>query len=182
MISSRYASLLFGATTYKEIGPFRFPVYGELAPGEAKEIADIKRIQSSSSFKSLKLARKIATDRGITSKEAVDLLGNLDKDENEDLIYEYADDLAGAQDTQLTDEDVAIRYATIALRYRGELQIDGQWTQLKDWTEADTTGAIRSMPLVTEIHKFMLTEAGEGNAPGKTPTKERSTSTPSTSS
>lgn len=181
MSPSRYASLLFGTTKYKEIGPFRLAVYGELTPGEAKEIADLARTQSAGSFKSLKLARKLAQDRGISTKAAIALLGNLDDDANEDIVYDYAGDLADAQSNQLTDEEVDIRYATAALKYRGEIQIDGAWTPVRDWS-LDDTNAIPSFSLVKEIAAFLRAEKGEpagseGNAkaPAKSPT-----STPST--
>ena len=35
---SKYASLLFSPTEYHEIAPFRFPIYRDLVPGEAKGI------------------------------------------------------------------------------------------------------------------------------------------------
>jgi hypothetical protein len=181
MSPSRYASLLFGTTKYKEIGPFRLAVYGELTPGEAKELAELTRSQSMGSFKSLKLARKLAKDRNISTKAAIALLGNLDDDANEDILYDYAGDLAEAQENQITEEAADILYATAAIKYRGEIAIEGTWTPVRDWTEADTN-AIPSFALVKEIATFLRTERGdapksEGNAkePGKSPTTTPST-------
>ena len=74
---SKYASLLFSPAEYHEIMPFRFPVYHDLVPGEAKGIEEMTRKQSKNTFKSIKVAQKIAKQRGITTKEAVELLSSI---------------------------------------------------------------------------------------------------------
>ena len=51
-------------------------MYHDLVPGEAKGIEEIGRKQSKSTFRSLKLAKRIAKDKEITTKEAIELLAN----------------------------------------------------------------------------------------------------------
>ena len=63
---SKYASLLFSPETYHEIGPFRFPVYKDLVPGEAKAMEELSRKQSRATFKSIQLAKKIGKDKGLS--------------------------------------------------------------------------------------------------------------------
>ena len=93
---SKYASLLFGPEKYYEIGPFRFPVYEDLVPGEAKGIEKISRAQSKSTFSSIKLAQRIAKDKEISTKEAVELLSSASED-NQELLYDYVDELEELQ-------------------------------------------------------------------------------------
>ena len=52
---SKY-SILFEAERFHEIGPFRFPVYEDLTPGEAKRIEAMNKLQSKSTYKSMRLA------------------------------------------------------------------------------------------------------------------------------
>ncbi len=141
---SKYASLLFSPEEYHEIGPFRFPVYHDLVPGEAKGIEAIGRKQSKSTFRSLKLAKRIAQDKKITTKEAIELLGSTDE-ENQELLYDYASELEELQRDSVGAVEQQIAFVTLFMRYRGEAKLLGSpgtrtkdWQKLSDWTEADT--------------------------------------------
>ena len=136
---SKYASLLFSPEKYHEIGPFRFPVYNDLVPGEAKGIEAVSRQQSKSTFRSIQLAKRIAKDKGISTKEAVDLLSNAAED-NEQLLYDYAADLEELQSAGIGAIEQQIAFVTLFMRYRGEAKLprSKDWQKLEDWTEADT--------------------------------------------
>lgn len=136
---SKYASLLFSPEEYHEIGPFRFPVYHDLVPGEAKGIETISRKQSRSTFASIKLAQRIAKDKGISTKEAVELLGNTDED-NQDLLYDYAPELEELQRNSVGAVEQQVAFVTLFMQHRAEVKLprEKEWKRVSDWVEADT--------------------------------------------
>lgn len=169
---SKYASLLFAPEEYHEIGPFRFPIHKHLTPGESRTIEEITRKQTKSAFKSIKLAQRIGQDKGITTKAAMQLLENADKDENEDLLYDYVDELEKLQEAGVGPTEQKVSWVTPFMQYRGEVKLppEGDWKQTSDWTEADT----EKMPpqLLDEVFQLILwerdgwpTPGEEGNAP-----------------
>lgn len=137
---SKYASILFSPEKYHEIAPFRFPVYEELAPGEAKGAEALNKKQSKSTYKSMRLAQRIAQDRKVTAKEALDILGKLGEDENQDLFFKYAEEVEALSVDSLSPTEQKIAYVTLFMRFRGETRIppSKQWTRTSDWEEADT--------------------------------------------
>lgn len=135
---SKYASLLFSPDEYHEIGPFRFPIYHDLIPGEARGIEDMNRKQSRHTFNSIKLAKRIATDKGITTKEAVDLLSKVSTDD-EDIFYDYAEELDQLQQLNISPTQVKLELVTLFMKYRGEVNLpESGWSRVKDWTEEDS--------------------------------------------
>jgi hypothetical protein len=179
---SKYASLLFAPEEYHEIGPFRFPIYHDLVPGESRKIEQLTRKQSKSVFRSIKLAQRIAKDKGITTKEAVDLLSNASQTENEELLYDYTDELEALQDQGVNAVEQRVSFVTLFMQFRGEVKLPGEenWKPTDDWTESDT----EKMPgkLLDEVFNLILWErdgwpAGDevGNAPEgeETPTPRR---------
>lgn len=166
---SKYASLLFAPEEYHEIGPFRFPIYHDLVPGEAKGIEAIGRKQAKSTFRSIKLAQRIAEDKGITTKEAVELLGSAAA-ENQELLYDYADQLESLQTDAIGAVEQQIAFVTLFMQYRGEAKLprSKDWQKLTDWTEADTE-AIPNR-LLEQIFTLITWErdgwpSAEGNSP-----------------
>jgi hypothetical protein len=117
---ANYASLLFAPEEYHQIGPFRFPIYHDLVPGEAKGIETIGRKQSKSTFRSIKLAQRIAKDKEITTKEAVDLLS---ASENSDLLYDYATELEDLQRESIGAVEQQVALVTLFMRYRAEAKL-----------------------------------------------------------
>lgn len=187
---SKYASLLFGPEKYYEIGPFRFPVYEDLVPGEAKYVEEYSKKQSKATFKSLKLAQRIAKDKDISTKEAVALMSEIGKSEDSDLVYEYADEIEDLQSQGVNATEQKIEFVTLFMRFRGEAMIsNNEWTALKDWDRADTEG----MPtkLMDQVFQMMMWERDgwpahedvEGNAEmakKSSPQKKSSTNASST--
>ena len=137
---SKYSSLLFAPEKYHEIGPFRFPVFNDLVPGEAKRIEEISRLQSAATFKSIKLAQKIAKDKNIKTKEAIDLLSNVTEADNEDLMMNYAEELEELNNSGVGAVAQQIEYVTLFMQYRGEVKMPGDTEYIKtpDWTMEDT--------------------------------------------
>lgn len=135
---SKYSALLFKPETYHQIGPFRFPIYHDLVPGEAKGIEEYSKRQSKATFKSIKLAQRIAKDKNISTKEAVALLSKVGG-EDTDLLYEYAQELEDLQQDNIGAVEQRIAFVTLFMQFRGEAKIEGsKWQQLSDWTEDDT--------------------------------------------
>lgn len=136
---SKYASLLFAPEEYHQIGPFRFPIYHDLVPGESKGIEAISRKQSRSTFASIKLAQRIAKDKGITTKEAIELLGNNDEN-NQDMLYDYAAELEELQRSSVGAVETQIAFVTLFMKYRAEVKLPKtkDWQRLDDWSETDT--------------------------------------------
>lgn len=155
---SKYASLLFSPTEYHEIAPFRFPIYRDLVPGEAKGIEEMTREQSKSTFKSIKIAQRIAKQKGITTKEAVELLSNISQGENEEAVFEFAEELEELNRDQVGNVETQVSFVTLFMQYRAEAQINGKkkWEKLSDWTVEDT----EAMPsaVMGEIFQLILWE------------------------
>jgi len=155
---SKYASLLFAPTEYHEIAPFRFPIYHDLVPGEAKGIEEMTRNQSRTTFKSIKIAQRIAKQKGITTKEAVELLSNISDGQHEEDIYEFAEELEELNRDQVGGVETQIDFVTLFMQYRAEAQINGKkkWEKLSDWTLEDT----EAMPtqVLQDIFQLILWE------------------------
>jgi hypothetical protein len=168
---SKYASLLFTTEKYETIGPFRFPVYGDLVPGEARKIEEIARQQSKSSYKSIKLAQRIAKDMKITVKEAIDLLGKLNEPENQEILLTYVDQLQELEMDNIGAITQQIQYVTVLMQHRAEAKLGGDWAALSDWTTEDT----ERMPqrLMSQVFDLMMRErdgvSAEGNDPSQAP-------------
>lgn len=136
---SKYSSLLFNPDEFHEIGPFRFPIYRDLVPGEARGIETISKKQSRHTYASIKLAQRIAKDREISTKEAIELLGNIG-DGNQDIFYDYAQELDELQQSSISAIDQKIAYVTLFMRYRGEVRLpkSKEWQKMEDWSDEDT--------------------------------------------
>lgn len=157
---SKYASLLFAPEEYYEIGPFRFPIYHDLVPGEARGLERLSKKESRHTFNSIKLAKKIADDKGITTKAAVELLSETGEDKQE-IFYEYATELEELQVASVGVVDAKIDKATLLIQFRGEVKTNKSkdWQKVEDWTEADT----EKIPgkLLDKIVEFMEWERTE---------------------
>jgi hypothetical protein len=136
---SKYASLLFGPEKYYEVGPFRFPIYKDLVPGESRGIENISRSQSKYTFKSIKLAQKIAKDKNITTKEAIDMLANT-SDEDQTTFFDYASEIEELQEIAISATSQKVMLVSLFMKYRGEVKLpkSKEWTKVPDWAEEDT--------------------------------------------
>ncbi len=182
---SKYASLLFAPDKYHEIGPFRFPIYNDLVPGESKGIEEITRKQSKSTFRSIKLAQRIAKDRGVSTKEALEILSQAGDEENQDILYDYASELEELQRENVGATEQQIAFVTLFMRYRGEAKLPRakDWSKLEDWSEGDT----EAMPtkLMHDVFRLITWERDgwpEPKAEGNDPEPEQEVSPPPSNS
>lgn len=156
----KYSTLLFSPSKYHHIGPFRFPIYEDLVPGEARGIEELTKKQSKSTFKAIKLAQRIAKDKGISTKEATELLGKVGNDENNtsEIVYDYAEELEELQNSSVGMIEQRTNFVTLFMRYRGEAQLDDSdtWTKLSDWQEEDTDNIPSKM--LEEIFNLVIWE------------------------
>lgn len=137
---SKYASLLFSPEKYHEIGPFRFPVFNDLVPGEARAMEEIGRKQSRATFKSIQLAKKIGKAKGISTKQAIELLSGASENGDDDLLYDYAEELDEMTRDGLGAVEQKVAFVTVFMQYRAEVKMpdNNAWTKTKDWQLEDT--------------------------------------------
>lgn len=155
---AKYSGLLFTTEQYHEIGPFRFPIYKDLSPGEIKAITKIEKTTAAVQLKSMELAKKIAKEQGITNKAALELLANASDPENEELIYSYLDDLQKLNDSVEDDIIKLTQYGTLLMQFRGEVKLPGsdEYVKTPDWVEEDTEGVHRGV--LEAMRQFILWE------------------------
>ena len=169
---SKYASLLFSPEEYYEIAPFRFPIYHDLVPGEAKGFEEVNRVQSKNTFKSLKIAQKIAKAKNISTKAAVELLSSIAGGADDELVYEFAEELEDLQRDAMGDVDAKVSFVTLFMQYRAEAQINGKkkWERLDDWTQEDS----EAMPtkVFNQIFELMTWERDGWPDPKATASEE----------
>ena len=151
---SKYSKLFFGEKEYYEILPFRFPIYKDLVAGEAEGVEEIARSQASNTYNLLKIAKVVSERKGIPVKDALDLLGNADADD--ESIYEFVEELTAIQSESQNVQEQKIVIVTLFMKYRGELKEKRNWLRVDDWTSEDT----RSMPsqMLDKIFEFVTWE------------------------
>lgn len=155
---SKY-SILFEADRFHEIGPFRFPIFEDLTPGEAKGIEALAKAQAKSTYRSMRLAKRIAADRGIEVKDALDILSEIGDEKHEKILFEYVEDIEALSEDSISATEQKIQYVTLFMKFRGEVKFPGEdiWTKTSDWTEEDTE-AILSKKVLDEIFQMILWE------------------------
>jgi len=136
---SKY-SILFEAEKFHTIGPFRFPIFEDLTPGESRQMEAINKKQSKNTYKSMKLAQKIARDNKLKIKDALDVLSNIAMEENQEYLFKYADDVEELTNDALSELEMKVEYVTIFMRYRGQVKLppSDSWEATSDWTHEDT--------------------------------------------
>ena len=163
---SKYSSLFFKEKEYYTIEPFRFPIYEDLVAGEAEGVESIARKQAQNTYTLLKIAKALSKKKKISVKEALDLLSNADTDN--DVVYDYAEEMAEIQRESATVAEQQIDMVTLFLRFRGEIQDpEGKlgWIMLPDWSREDTL----SIPskLMNDIFDFINWERNGWPEEGK---------------
>jgi hypothetical protein len=164
---SKY-SILFEPEEYHQIGSFRFPVFHDLTPGESKRLNKINKENASSTYRSMQLAQKIATDHKIKPSEALKILSSISSDENQDYLFQYAEEVQTLSDGVMTADEQRDTIVTAFMQMRGEADMPGEgWVRTTDWTSEDTDSM--PGPLINEIHTFINWERhgwpSEGNEP-----------------
>ena len=148
---SKYSNVFFGKKEYHNIEPFRFPVYKDLVAGEIEGIETIARKQAKNTYSLLKIAKDVAQKRSIPVQEALDALS--DVNENQEILYEYVDQLAEIQTQGQSASEQKIETVTLFMKYRAEYKEKSKWVSTSDWEMEDT----REMPsrLLDEIYEFV---------------------------
>lgn len=148
---SKYSHAFFDKKEYYEILPFRFPIYKDLVAGEVEGIEDVGRKQARHTYALLKIAKDISEKRDIPVQEALEALS--DAESNEDILFEYVDDLADIQTNSQSLSEQKIETVTLFMKYRAEFKEKRLWVQTADWEVSDT----RAMPsrLLDEIYQFV---------------------------
>jgi hypothetical protein len=117
----------------------------------------ISRAQSKSTFSSIKLAQRIAKDKEISTKEAVELLSSASED-NQELLYDYVDQLEELQSKTIGAVEQQVAFVTLFMQYRAEVKLprSKDWQRTEDWTTEDT----EKMPtkVMEEVFKFITWE------------------------
>ena len=160
---SKYSDLFFKEKEYYDIAPFRFPIYEDLVAGEAEGVEAIARNQAQNTYTLLKIAKQVSKKKKISVKEALDILSDTESDN--EMIYDYAEELSEVQKAGATGAEQQIEMATLFLRHRGELQDGSNWVTLPDWTREDTL----SIPskVMNQIFEFVNWERNGWPEEGK---------------
>jgi len=164
---SKYSALFFQEKEYHEIGPFRFPIYEDLVAGEAEGVENLARKQAQNTYTLLKIAKAVSKKKKISVKAALEML-SADVDGDNEVLYEYAEELADVQRDSATVAEQQIEMATLFIRYRGEIQDpEGKlgWITLPDWTREDT--AVVPNKILNEIFEFVNWERNGWPEEGK---------------
>jgi hypothetical protein len=151
-------SILFEAERFHEIGPFRFPVYEDLTPGESRKIEELAKRNSRSTYESMKLARRIAHDHKLKISEALKVLENIGKADNQEYLFEYAEDVEKLTNHSLSELEQRIEYVTIFMRFRGQVKLppSEEWARSDDWTTEDTEALTKKR--LNQIYDLVLRE------------------------
>ena len=160
---SKYSKLFFQEKEYYEILPFRFPIYEDLVAGEAEGVESIARKQAQNTYTLLKIAKAVSMKKKISVKAALEMLSESDS-ENE-VLYEYAEELADIQKESATVAEQQIEMTTLFLRFRGEVKEGNDWKTVSDWTREDTLAIPSKM--LNDIFEFINWERNGWPEEGK---------------
>lgn len=165
-------AVLFPPETYHVIGPFKFPVYKDLAPAESRAINAVLKEQTQGSTQAIGIARRIAHDKGISVKEAMERLRDLKSEENADLLYEYLDEIQELNQGADAEEG-RNQVVTIVMQMRGSMvspENDGTYTRTETWDSTDTD--VVPSKLLNEIFQYIMWERDGWPTSGNEPSEE----------
>jgi hypothetical protein len=160
---SKYSKLFFQEKEYHDIGPFRFPIYEDLVAGEAEGVENIARKQAQNTYTLLKIAKAVSKKKKISVKAALEILSDAESDN--EVLYDYAEELADIQKDSATVAEQQIEMTTLFLRFRGEVKDEEGWTTVPDWSREDTL----SIPskLLSQVFEFINWERNGWPEEGK---------------
>lgn len=170
---SKY-SILFEGDDFREIGPFRFPIFEDLTPGESRRMEELSKQNSKATYESMKLARKIAIEHGLEINDALKVLENIGQRDNQDYLFQYAEDVEKLTNTSFSELEHKIKFVTIFMQFRGQVKLppSDEWVRTSDWVEADTEALTKKR--LNQIYELLLWErdgwpealpAGKSTAP-----------------
>lgn len=154
---SKY-SILFEAEDFREIGPFRFPIFEDLTPGESRRMEELSKQNSKSTYESMKLARKIAYDHELKINDALAVLQNIGQDENQNYLFQYAEEVEKLTNASLSELEQKIKFVTIFMQFRGQVKLppSDEWARTSDWVEEDTEALTKKR--LNQIYELLLWE------------------------
>lgn len=153
---SKY-SLLFEADSYHEIGPFRFPIYHDFTPGESRAFDKLNKSFASGTYVSMQLARRIAQEHKLKPQDALKILGTISAEENQEYLFQYAEDVQKLADGVVGEGEQQARVVTFFMQQRGEVRTpEGDWVRTEDWSEEDTDKVPGK--LIREIYTLIMWE------------------------
>jgi hypothetical protein len=160
---SKYSKLFFQEKEYHDIGPFRFPIYEDLVAGEAEGVENIARKQAQNTYTLLKIAKAVSKKKKISVKAALEILSDAESDN--EVLYDYAEELADIQKDSATVAEQQIEMTTLFLRFRGEVKDEEGWKTVPDWSREDTL----SIPskLLNQVFEFINWERNGWPEEGK---------------
>lgn len=155
---SKYSFLLASEEpSYFELCPtLRMRKHGGWLVAESIEQEEISKAQSQSTIKAVQLAKKIASDKGISLDEAFELLQGGAAFSEAELLGDYTEEALSMITAGGSAEFGNAKLITAFMRCRGEGLIDGEWQELSDWTMEDTKAFTR--PIVNKVMEFIAEE------------------------
>lgn len=158
---SKYSFLVAGQETeYKEITPhLRLRKYGSWLVAEKIAQEKLAKRQTASTLAAIQLAKKIATDKGISTEEAFELLQRQDDASAAMLLIDYMEDTEALMEKSLSPQEIDREMITTFLRVRGEANGGSGWERTSDWSLADTEEALTE-EMIERIKDFILEEQG----------------------
>lgn len=151
--TSKYASVLFQAKEFYDIGPFRLPVYNALTPAEAKAFTEYEKSAASKQLQVMRFARDIGKKFNVKTKVVLDSMQDSSSDLYDEIVYDYADQMQEIKYKSNTNEEKKA-LVTVSLRSRGSVKLSPESDYIKtlDWTIADTEGLLS---LVDDLFQFL---------------------------
>lgn len=151
-------SILFEADEYREVGPFRFPIYHDFTPGESRAYEKLQKSFASGTYTSMQLASRIAEENNIEPEAALQILGSISANENQKYLFKYAEDVQKLTDGMLSQDEQNALAVTFFMQMRGEVRDpeSGEWVRTDQWSEEDTDQVPGK--LIREIHQLLLWE------------------------
>ena len=173
-----YDTLLFPSDKFHEIGPFRFPIYEDLVPGESKALTALMNELAEESLKLMDLAQRIATEKSLEFDYIMELMQNPQNAEYTKVLGPYMRELhrfKGEQDQTRHLQAVSL----VMLNYRGQVRNPEtkEYESTCDW-EFEHTDTV-PLKLLRAISTFVEWERDgwpeqSGTGGNETPTSESS--------
>jgi len=160
---SQYSDFfLVGNAKYEAIAErLRLRSFGSWLTEEVwlRELQSKKRAEFS--LRAIRLARRIAAEKGISEDEAFDLLQS-DAPERQEQLGDHAEDAAALFLLLPSAQDQFEELVTRFFQNRGEVLKGAEWVATTDWSKADTGKLTKFM--LDAVEAFMAKEEGPASA------------------
>lgn len=174
---SKYSFLLQSKEAeYFELLPsLRLRKHGSWLVAESIQQEEISRTQSQATIRAVQLAKRIASDRGISLEEAFEALqGGAELSEME-LLSEYTEDALEMLTGGTSAEAGNAKLVTAFIRTRGQGLVEDMWVELDDWSFEDTKQMDKNT--IAKALEFIVSEQSyeEGGSSKKAPKRTKTT-------